>query len=58
MWKECAMLIMDVDCRECFKIKCRGCGWEPDDTQVELIQKEVLTECPVCNWSPKTNTKP
>lgn len=43
---------MENTCETCFKIKCRGCGWEPDSAQVTLIQKELLTACPDCGWKP------
>ena len=39
-------------CEVCFKIICGGCGWEPDDDEVLLIQKEIITECIKCGWKP------
>lgn len=42
------------NCEICYKIVCRGCGWEPKDEEVLLIQKEELTACPLCSWSPRS----
>lgn len=42
-------------CEECYKIKCRGCGWEPNVREVEEIQEEILTSCPRCGWTPKSS---
>ncbi len=42
------------NCDICYKIICKGCGWEPDLDQLALIQKEGLTSCSQCDWSPKT----
>jgi hypothetical protein len=47
--------LVEKTCEECFKIKCRECGWEHDDEQVVLIKKEILMSCPVCNWAPGAN---
>lgn len=41
-------------CEVCFKIVCKQCGWEPNDIEVEQIQKEIVTNCPHCGWSPKS----
>jgi DNA-directed RNA polymerase subunit RPC12/RpoP len=41
-----------INCEICYKIVCRKCGWEPDDMEVSLIQKEELTACPLCGWMP------
>jgi predicted nucleic acid-binding Zn-ribbon protein len=40
------------NCEICYKIVCRGCGWEPSEREVLLIQQEELTICPHCGWSP------
>lgn len=40
------------ECIDCFKIKCRGCGWEPDDEELILVQTGQLTACPLCGWMP------
>lgn len=42
------------DCQECYKIKCRGCGWEPSPEEVVLIQKQIMTVCPDCGWCPSS----
>lgn len=36
------------NCEICFKIKCKNCGWEPNDLEVELVVSGKLTNCPVC----------
>lgn len=41
------------DCTICYKIVCRGCGWEPTDEEVIKIQQEIIVACPRCGWSPK-----
>lgn len=38
----------DKNCEICYKIKCRGCGWEPDDAESDLLNKGLLTKCPDC----------
>lgn len=40
------------DCKICFKIRCKRCGWEPDKKELALIQSGVLNVCPVCGWMP------
>lgn len=45
---------MKDNCEECNKIKCRGCGWEPNSVELGLVQSGVITSCPVCNWVPGT----
>lgn len=40
------------NCDVCYKIICRGCGWEPNEVEVKLIEREVLTSCPDCGWKP------
>ncbi len=40
------------NCEICYKIICRGCGWEANDEEVLQIQKELLTACPNCGWKP------
>jgi hypothetical protein len=44
---------MEEECQDCYKIKCRRCGWEPNSHELELVQSEVLTNCPICAWSPR-----
>jgi len=39
-------------CEICYKIICKGCGWEASDDEVLKIQKEELTACPLCGWRP------
>ena len=39
-------------CEVCYKIICRGCGWEAGKEDAILIQKEELTSCPLCGWAP------
>ncbi len=36
------------DCEECFKIKCRNCGWEPKKKELPLVLNGKLTACPDC----------
>ncbi len=36
------------NCEECFKIKCRNCGWEPSAKELILINKGKLNSCPLC----------
>ncbi len=45
-------IIKRETCSDCFRIVCRACGWVPDDSQVTLIQRELLTACPNCGWKP------
>lgn len=40
-------------CADCYTITCLGCGWKPNGGEVELIQKDILKNCPDCGWSPK-----
>ncbi len=40
------------NCDVCFKIKCRGCGWEPTEEEVAKIQAGELRTCPLCGWQP------
>lgn len=40
------------ECVDCFKIKCRGCGWEPNEKEVHEVQSGILTTCPLCGWKP------
>jgi hypothetical protein len=39
-------------CDICYKIICKGCGWEASGEEVLKIQKGELTACPVCGWKP------
>ena len=36
------------NCDICYKIKCKGCGWEPDESELEKIKSGQLTNCPDC----------
>lgn len=38
----------EQDCEQCFKIKCKNCGWEPDSGEMELLNQGLLTKCPDC----------
>lgn len=44
---------MEKDCDVCARIKCKRCGWTASDEEAGLVQREVITECPMCSWSPK-----
>lgn len=39
----------DKNCEECYKIKCKNCDWEPDNSEVELLNHGILTKCPDCS---------
>lgn len=43
----------EKQCIECYKIRCKQCGWEACDADVKRIQKKELTACPVCGWRPE-----
>ncbi len=36
------------DCEVCVPIKCKNCGWEPDDEELQLVLSGKLTSCPNC----------
>lgn len=36
------------NCEDCFKIKCKNCGWEPDEKELIEVQSGKLTKCPDC----------
>jgi hypothetical protein len=38
----------NVNCEDCFKIKCRNCGWEPSKEELILVNQGKLTSCPLC----------
>jgi len=40
------------DCELCYKIKCRGCGWEPDEIQLSKVLNSEITVCPTCGRAP------
>lgn len=40
------------DCEVCYKIKCRNCGWEPDQMEVQKVLAGELRNCPDCGRSP------
>lgn len=39
-------------CEICYRIACRKCDWVATEAEVVEVQQGVLTECPVCGWSP------
>jgi hypothetical protein len=41
-------------CEVCYQIKCAQCGWVPDEKQLELILKKIITVCILCGWIPGT----
>lgn len=43
---------MQENCEVCYQIKCKNCGWEPDEVQVEKVLKGELKICPDCGASP------
>ncbi|MBI3984924.1 MAG: hypothetical protein HY344_03205 [Candidatus Levybacteria bacterium] len=36
------------DCKVCYKIKCRNCGWEPSEKELSLVLAGKLIKCPDC----------
>ena len=40
------------NCEECYKIKCRSCGWEPDDIQLAKVINGEIKVCPTCGKAP------
>jgi hypothetical protein len=38
----------DKDCEDCIKIKCRSCGWEPNNEELLLVNSGKITSCPLC----------
>jgi hypothetical protein len=40
------------DCQVCYKIICKQCHWEADDSAVAQIQCGAMTACPECGWKP------
>lgn len=36
------------DCEVCFAIKCKNCGWEPDELELAQVQSGTLIKCPDC----------
>ena len=38
----------DKDCEDCYKIKCKNCGWEPDREELSKVLSGSLTNCPDC----------
>jgi uncharacterized Zn finger protein len=36
------------DCADCFKIKCKNCGWEPSAEELAQVLSGKLTNCPDC----------
>lgn len=41
------------ECKTCFKIICKECGWVAGDKAVKQIQNGQITACPECGWSPR-----
>ena len=39
------------DCEDCYRIKCKNCGWEPDEFELNKVQNGSLTSCPDCRNS-------
>jgi hypothetical protein len=39
------------DCEICFKIKCKNCGWEPDEAELEEVMTGKLNICPGCGFA-------
>ncbi len=35
-------------CEDCYKIKCKNCGLEPDEKELSLVQTGKLANCPDC----------
>jgi hypothetical protein len=44
---------LNQDCAVCYKIICKGCGWEASDRDVSAIQMGKITACPECGWKPE-----
>lgn len=40
--------VIDKDCKECFKIRCSNCDWEPNSEELILVNKGTLISCPLC----------
>jgi hypothetical protein len=40
------------DCEACYKIKCKNCGWEPNDIQLSKVLNNEITICPDCGRAP------
>ncbi len=38
----------DKDCEDCYKIKCKNCGWEPDEIEFKEVMAGRLNICPDC----------
>jgi hypothetical protein len=36
------------DCKDCYKIKCKNCGWEPDEKELANVLSGKLINCPDC----------
>jgi NAD-dependent SIR2 family protein deacetylase len=36
------------ECVNCFKIKCKNCGWEPNGEELTEVLAGKLTNCPDC----------
>ncbi len=36
------------ECKDCYKIKCKNCGWEPNKKQLAEVLAGQLINCPDC----------
>jgi len=36
------------ECIDCHKIKCKNCGWEPNEKEFSEVLAGRLTNCPDC----------
>jgi peptide subunit release factor 1 (eRF1) len=36
------------ECIDCYKIKCKNCGWEPNEKELSEVLAGKLTNCPDC----------
>jgi hypothetical protein len=36
------------ECKDCYKIKCKNCGWEPGEKELARVLSGKLTNCPDC----------
>jgi hypothetical protein len=41
----------EENCEVCFKIKCKHCGWEPDEAELEKVMTGKLGVCPDCGFA-------
>lgn len=38
----------EKNCEICYKIKCKNCGWEPNEIELSQVLSGKLTKCPDC----------